>query len=173
MRWLILSLVVWRAWPLPVIASEWNLRGAVIATAPSGFFLPPARKPDEIRSGMAHPGFDFPEFAAQVVFCPRSMRHGHAFWCNAPALPDAKAEQLAAVLADPETYEPWLGEKGCGGFHADWYLRWGDRGGLQEVILCEGCHEVLVYYAGGFIRCDLSKEGYEKIVAITRTPDTR
>lgn len=170
---LILGLVVWRTWPLPVIANKWNMRGAVITTPLSEFFLPPARKPDEIRSGMAHPGFDFPKLSAQVIFCPRSMRHGHAFWCNDPALPEANAERLADVLADPGTYEPWYGEKGCGGFHADWYLRWGDGAERHEVILCEGCHEALVYFAGGFIRCDLSKEGYEKIAAITRTPDTR
>jgi hypothetical protein len=29
------------------------------------------------------------------------------------------------------------------------------------------------YLPGGFVRCHLSKEGYEKIVAITRTPGTR
>jgi hypothetical protein len=173
MAGLILVLLVWRTWPLPVIANKWNMRGAVIATPLSEFFLPPAQKPDEIRSGMAHPGFNFPVLAAQLVFCPRSMRHGHAFWCNDPALSEEKAKQLAEVLADPGTYRPWLGEKGCGGFHADWYLRWGDGDERQEVIICEGCHEALVYLAGGFIRCDLSKEGYEKIVAITRTPDTR
>ena len=41
----------------------------------------------------------------------------------------------------------------------------------HEVIICEGCHEALVYYAGGFIRCGLSKQGYERIVAITRSPE--
>ncbi|MCW1925623.1 hypothetical protein OKA05_23900 [Luteolibacter arcticus] len=119
---------------------------------------------------MAHPGFDFLTFATQVVFCPRSARHAHAFWCNDPALPEAKATQLAKILASPQTYEPWLGEKGCGGFHADWYLRWGEGHERHEVILCEGCHEALVYYAGGFVRCDLSKEGYEQISAITGEP---
>ncbi|MCW1915071.1 hypothetical protein OJ996_15905 [Luteolibacter sp. GHJ8] len=166
---MLLALVAWRAWPLVVISSELNLKGAVIAVMPSEFFTPPARKPDEIRSGMAHPGFDFPKLAVQAIFCPRSMRRGHAFWCNDPALSNAKAEELSQILSDPATYQPWLGEKGCGGFHADWYLCWGSGDDLHEVILCEGCHEALIYYAGGFIRCDLDKKAYEKIVAITAT----
>jgi len=165
---LILALIVWRGWPIAAAFTGWNLRGAVVATPLSEFFLPPAQKPDEIRSGMSHPHFNTLKFVAQAAFSPRSIRHGHAFWCNDPILPDAKAAQLAEILASPDTYEPWLGAKGCGGFHADWYLRWeDDYHGLHEVIICEGCHEALVYYHGGFIRCDLSQQGYERIQAIT------
>jgi hypothetical protein len=167
----ILALIVWRVWPVAATFTGWNLRGAVIATPLSEYFLPPAQKPDEIRSGMAHPGFDAAKFSAQATFCPRSIRHRHAFWCNDPALPDAKAAQLAEILASPDTYEPWLGESACGGFHADWYVRWGEGNERHEVIICEGCHEALVFYAGGFIRCDLAKQGYERIVAITRSPE--
>ena len=167
----ILAFIAWRAWPVAAAFTGWNLQGAVVATPLSKFFLPPAQKPDEIRSGMAHPHFDAMNFAVQATFCPRSVRHGHSFWCNDPALPDEKAMQLAEILASPDTYKPWLGEKGCGGFHADWYLRWeDDYHGLHEVIICEGCHEALVYYHGGFIRCDLSKQGYERIQAITGSP---
>lgn len=166
----LLVVVVWRCWPVALALTEWNLRGAVIATPLSEFFLPPSRKPDEIRSGMAHPGFELPKLAAQSIFCPRAVRHGHAFWRDDPALTEAEATQLAAILADSATYQPWLGEKGCGGFHADWYLRWGEGDRRREVILCEGCHEALVYFAGGFIRCDLTKEGFEKISAITGAP---
>lgn len=166
----LLVVAAWRCWPVAMAATEWGLRGAVIATPLSEYFLPPARKPDEIRSGMAHPFFDLPKLAAQSIFCPRSVRHGHAFWSNDPVLTDEEATQLAAILGDSATYEPWLSEKGCGGFHADWYLRWGDGDERREVILCEGCHEALVYFAGGFVRCDLSKEGFEKISAITAAP---
>ena len=166
----LLVVAAWRCWPVAMAATEWNLRGAVIATPLSEFFLPPVRKPDEIRSGMAHPGFELPKLAAQSIFCPRAVRHGHAFWSNDPVLTDEEATQLAAILGDSATYEPWWGEKGCGGFHADWYLRWGEGDERREVILCEGCHEALVYFAGGFVRCDLSKEGFEKISAITAAP---
>ena len=165
-----LLIVAWRCWPVAMALTEWNLRGAVIATPLSEFFLPPARKPDEIRSGMAHSFFELPKLAMQSIFCPRAVRHGHVFWRDDPALTDAEATQLAAILADPATYGPWLGEKGCGGFHADWYLRWGEGAGTREVILCEGCHEALVYFGGGFVRCDLTKEGFEKISVITGSP---
>lgn len=166
----LLVVVAWRCWPVAVALTEWNLRGSVIAKPLSESFLPPARKPDEIRSGMAHPGFDLPKLAVQSIFCPRAVRHGHAFWSNDPALTDTEGMQLAAILADAATYEPWCGEKGCGGFHADWYLRWGEGDERREVILCEGCHEALVYFAGDFVRCDLTKQGFERIAAITQAP---
>jgi hypothetical protein len=163
----LLVVVAWRCWPVAMALTEWNLRGSVVAAPLIESYLPPARKPDEIRSGMAHPGFELPKLAAQSIFCPRAVRQGHAFWRDDPALADAEATQLAAILADPATYEPWSGEKGCGGFHADWYLRWGEGEERHEVILCEGCHEALVYFGGGVVRCDLTKEGFEKISAIT------
>ncbi len=166
----LLVVVAWRCWPVVAALTGWNLRGAVIATPLSEFFLPPVRKPDEIRSGMAHPGFELPKLVAQSIFCPRAVRQGHAFWRDDPALADAEATQLAAILADSATYAPWWGEKGCGGFHADCYLRWGEGDERREVILCEGCHEALVYFGGGFVRCDLTKEGFEKISAITGAP---
>ncbi|MCW1887142.1 hypothetical protein OKA04_20555 [Luteolibacter flavescens] len=152
---IILGLIAWRAWPVASALTGWNTRGAVVYTPLSEYFLPPAQKPDEIRSGMAHPGFAPLMFSAQVIFCPRAVRHGHAFWCNDPALSDAQAGQLAEILASADTYEPWLGHKGCGGFHADWYVRWGEGAERHEVIICEGCHEALAYHGGGFIRCDI------------------
>lgn len=144
----LLLLLAWRAWPMIGIFTGWNLIGAITAKDPAAEFLPPAAVPAEIRSGRAHPGFESWQLAAELVFLPVAMRHGHAFQRDDPALSEAVAGEMAKVLADASTYSGWLGEKGCGGFHGDWYLRWSEGADKHEVIVCEGCHEALLYHGG-------------------------
>lgn len=166
----ILCVFLLRTWPLIGILTGWNMRGAIVHIAPESSFLPPPTLPSEVRSGRSHPFFDFPKLVAEIIFLPRATRHGHVFKRDDPALEPMVSEELAEILSDPATYDPWSGEKMCGGFRADWYLRW-ESG--QEALICEGCHEILLYRNGRVIRCDLSKSGYERIEGITRTPGTR
>lgn len=95
----------------------------------------------------------------ELFFLPTAVRHGHAFKRDDPALPPSAALKLATLLAASSSYSEWLGEKGCGGFHGDWYLRWADG---HEAIICEGCKEILLYHDGRFIRCDYSMDLYRQ-----------
>ncbi|QJE95170.1 hypothetical protein [Luteolibacter luteus] len=164
---IVLLVLLLRFFPFVGIATEWNLRGAIVHKLPEASFLPPPVAPVEVRSGRAHPGFDAPRLIAELLFLPTAIRQGHAFKRNDPALSPGAAVALATLLSDPGTYSEWLGESACGGFHADWYLRWDDG---HAVIICEGCQEILLYYQNRFIRCDLSRETYKekKIEAIVR-----
>ena len=161
------GVILIRLWPLLAVETGWNLRGAIVHQHPESSFLPPPVAPVEIRSGRAHPGFHAPRLAAELIFLPTAVRHSHAFKRDDPALPPASALALAILLSDPSTYSQWLGESGCGGFHGDWYLRWADG---HEAIICEGCHEILLYHENRFIRCNFSWEAYKqkKIEAIVR-----
>jgi hypothetical protein len=161
---LLLVLLLWRGWPMIVIFSGWNLRGSITGEPPAPDFLPPASVPGEVRSGRSHPGWEPGRLAAELFFLPVAIRHGHAFKCDDPALSGPAAGEVANVLADPSTYSEWWGESACGGFHADWYCRWGEGADRHEVIVCEGCHEALLYHGGRFVRTDISKEGYERLM---------
>lgn len=165
-----LAFLILRAWPLAGIITGFNAKADPGPMVPEAAFIPPSSVPAEIRSGCSHPHFDFEKLLAEIIFKPRAVRHGHVFRCNDPALSPQLSGQLATILSDPATYEPWSGEKMCGGFRGDWNLRWADD---HEAIICEGCAEILLYRNGRSIRCDLGKTGYERIVAITHTPGTR
>ena len=85
-------------------------------------------------------------------------------------MPDTR---VVSVLRDPSSYLIRQGEKMCGGFHADWYLRWESGGSVREIVICEGCGEALLFRGGGSVRCDLTPEAAERIAEVTRTPGTR
>lgn len=110
-----------------------------------------------------------PRFLLITLFLPTAIRHDHAFQRDDPALAAPAALEMGQLLADPSTYWEWLGESGCGGFHGDWYLRWADG---HEAIVCKGCHEVLLYHQGQFIRCRFSKDGYARLEKIVSRPGT-
>ena len=166
----ILAFVIVRLWPLVPITTGWNLRGAIVHQPPGPEFLPPPVAPVEVRSGRAHPGFDLPQLFAELLFLPTAIRRGHAFKRDHPALAAPAALQAAELLSEPATYWEWMGEAACGGFHGDWYLRWADG---HEAIVCEGCHEILLYRDGRYVRCMFTKQGYERLVALTGQPGGR
>lgn len=172
-RWIalaVLVLLVWRAWPFVAAFTGAHVRVTEAPRAPDAGFVPLPTVPAELRSGLSRLGL---KLAGESVFLPRVVRHGNGFKRNDPALPAAQGKQLAELLADPASYEAWGGEKACGGFHGDWYLRWGEGADRREVIVCEGCGEAILYHAGKSLRCDLPGAVLERIDAITRTPDTR
>lgn len=95
------GVILIRLWPLLAVETGWNLRGAIVHQHPESSFLPPPVAPVEIRSGRAHPGFHAPRLAAELIFLPTAVRHGHAFKRDDPALPPASALALAILLSDP------------------------------------------------------------------------
>lgn len=165
--WAVLVLLAWRAWPLAGTLIGWNVQVSEAPGVPDASILPPAAVPDELRSGRSRLGRNGVKLAGETIFLPRAIRHGHTFKCDDPALPEATAKQLAELLADPASYEAWAGEKMCGGFHGDWYLRWGEGAESHEVIVCMGCGEAILYHAGKSLRCDLKSAAYKRIGELT------
>ncbi|WP_035606988.1 hypothetical protein [Haloferula sp. BvORR071] len=165
----LLLVLAWRLWPWFGAFTGMNVAGANSGIRPDAPSLPPAAAPVEIRSGLSRMEPNGLRLAFELLFVPHAVRHGNGFKRDDPALPPPIVEQLAAVLADPATYESWTGEKMCGGFHGDWYLRWGDGADRREVIVCMGCGEALIYRPESSLRCDLSKTAVVRIEAITAT----
>lgn len=111
--------------------------------------------------GFSHPGLDPERLCFEILLKPRRIFHGHAF--SHSATETSTVIKIAALLSDHTSFEPWLGEKGCGGFHADRYFRWTEDSQTWEVLLCMGCHEALLFHSGQSLRCDISREAAKAI----------
>lgn len=87
---------------------------------------------------------------------------GEAFYPTAQTVTPELAEELRSTLfvAVRERKE---GVKLCGGFHADFFLRWADESGGTEAMICFGCHEVKFFGATGDLYGDLSNDGAKKL----------
>ncbi len=58
----------------------------------------------------------------------------------------------------------WTGMKFCGGFHADYAIEWKRKDvRVAIVLLCFGCHELVLIYDDANRMTDLSKDGYESL----------
>ncbi len=106
--------------------------------------------------GFSHPGWNPKRLCLEILIKPRRIFHGHAF--SHSATETSTVTKIAAVLSDQSSFEPWRGEKACGGFHADRYFRWSKDSKTWEVLLCMGCHEALLFHDGQSLRCDISRE---------------
>lgn len=162
---IVLFIFVWRAWPLVGIFTGSNL------AASADFRLLEAVTPPRIGAvvsydGFSHPGWDPERLCIEILLKPRSIFHGHAF--SYSATESRTVTEIAAVLSDHSSFEPWLGEKGCGGFHADRYFRWTESSQTWEVLLCMGCHEALLFHAGQSLRCDISRAAAKKIETLEK-----
>ncbi|MES2696566.1 MAG: hypothetical protein V4773_24065 [Verrucomicrobiota bacterium] len=79
-----------------------------------------------------------------------------SFYPEAQAVPQEAGEKLRAAVFG--AVKPWRGIKLCGGFHADYLLRWETAQGRSEAQICFGCHELKIVGPAGEIYGDLASE---------------
>lgn len=159
----LMVLAAWRVWPMVPIYSLSNLDVSHDYSQLAGL-LPPEKEVQLALNGFSHPLIEIDELWLEVVFQPRKIIHGHAF--SPKKIEGEMVNQIAAIMSEQSTYNEWLGEKACGGFHADYYLRWEAGDEVWEVLLCMGCHEVILFHGEKSLRCDLSQEAGKRLQEI-------
>lgn len=147
------SVVVWRAWPLVFIFTGLNMDSS------NNFrkldeHLPPESPATEIYAGLSHPFFEEDQLLKEILLGPRKIIHGHGFKPG-EITPNEVTEAVINHLWSGKAFKPWYGEKLCGGFHADYCLRWESDEGRFDIMICLGCGEALLFHDGEALRCDL------------------
>lgn len=153
-----------RAYPGIGIVTHSNLNGAVTDFTKLKHLIP-SGTPSHSRIGIPHQMFESSEFWTSLLFSRRSIIHGHAFrpgeW-----LTGVQLDEVGDLLSDPTSYEVWLGEAMCGGFHADFHFRW--KNSDDEAIVCLGCGEVLLFRSGTTLRCYLKGAVHDRLIEISK-----
>ena len=70
------------------------------------------------------------------------------------SLPDLA--QLVQWFADESSFRKWIGEKKCGGFHPDYAVVATGDDGEYTMLMCFGCHEILIIGPRSSMRCDMN-----------------
>ena len=152
---LLLALVIWRAWPLIPIFTGLNIRVSNEENLIDEL-LPPSTQPTKISGGLSHPHFEKNTLIKEILIGQRMISHGHAFHPRkVQILPEHL--KITSILSERSSYGKWGGEKGCGGFHGDFLINWKDKHKTSQAILCNGCSEVILYSEGKAVRCNLTK----------------
>jgi hypothetical protein len=96
---------------------------------------------------------------------------GYPFYQEPLALTARDAERLSEVLGDRETYQPWKGEKLCGGFHPDYAVEWRVGANRYQALICLGCGELLLCGPWPWLpheRFDMDKATGEALVELLK-----
>jgi hypothetical protein len=75
----------------------------------------------------------------------------------------ADFKELQAIISNPDTFQPWSGEKGCGGYHPDYFIEWYAEGEICRVYVCFGCGEAKLVGPNGETKYDLASAGRTKL----------
>lgn len=94
--------------------------------------------------------------AAEHTRKPSFKRLGESFYAAPLEATDELDRNLRRLVL--QGVKVSRGVKLCGGFHADFLLRWQGPAGEAEALLCFGCHEVKIVGIGGALYADLSAE---------------
>ena len=105
--------------------------------------------------GLPDPVEERTAFDAESKSKPTVEMHGFRFYREALRLDVADAEKLEALLKNPKTFEPFSGEKKCGGFHPDYAVEWSIGDKTYSCLICFGCFEVKIYGPATEARYDL------------------
>lgn len=91
---------------------------------------------------------------------------GYPFYAAPLTLTEADASELTAVMNDARSFNNWVGEKKCGGFHPDYALEWSSKPGPIRALICFGCWEVIFTLPNKSLRCDLPNDVRDKLRSI-------
>jgi hypothetical protein len=89
---------------------------------------------------------------------------GYPFYQEPLALSARDAQRLAEVLGDPAAYQPWKGEKLCGGFHPDYAVEWHVGARRYRALICLGCGEFMLSGGWGWSRFEMDRAAGEALV---------
>jgi hypothetical protein len=94
---------------------------------------------------------------------PTVERDGFTFYSETLDLSAGDAGELKALLANPHSFEPFSGEKKCGGFHPDYAVEWSVADKLYRCLLCFGCHEARIHGPLGATTYDIETATFKHL----------
>jgi hypothetical protein len=89
---------------------------------------------------------------------------GEKFYRAARSVEKDDVAPLMEMLSSRETHDPSILMKLCGGFHADYALQWKTPHGPVTVLVCFGCHELVMFGRNFSLQSDISQRSYGRLM---------
>jgi hypothetical protein len=87
--------------------------------------------------------------------------HGHPFYAEALPVTAEDTENLRSLLSDVQSFDKWMGEAKCGGFHPDYLAEWRVGQATYRVLVCFGCKEAKVFGPERDLRCHIQRGAFD------------
>jgi len=119
-----------------------------------------------LHEGLPHPFDESTVFEKEKKSKQTVELDGHSFYHKALDLKEEDAGKLRKLLADSSSFEPFSGEKKCGGFHPDYGVEWSLGGEVHRCLICFGCREASVTGPAGTTRYDIQRDAFDRLKAM-------
>jgi hypothetical protein len=116
--------------------------------------------------GLPHPVEETISYNAERKRKPIFELHGSSFYRAALELKAGDEQKLKALLASSKTFEPFSGEKKCGGFHPDYAVEWSVGKTTYSCLICLGCGEAKIYGLGADSYYDIQPDAHKHLKEI-------
>jgi hypothetical protein len=118
--------------------------------------------------GLPHPMYEAKQLDSEKKSKPTIELDGFHFYKEPLDLKGDDARMLGDLLGRSDTFEPFLGEKKCGGFHPDYAVEWTAGGTVYRYLVCFGCGEVKVHGSDGDSRFNIAIEARKRLETILK-----
>jgi hypothetical protein len=118
--------------------------------------------------GLPHQSFEKQSLEKELETKPFVKVHGYPFYTKTLNVSDRDMESLRTILSTEASYEPFSGEKRCGGFHPDYTVEWGTGPESCFVHICFGCEEFKVFWKDVATRTNIEKKTAESLRSILK-----
>ena len=120
----------------------------------------------KLYEGLPHPRFDAELFKSESMTKPTTRIHSDLFYESEVVIEEELENQFRALCKAGSTYQTFRGEKLCGGFHADYALRWSHRDDGVMILMCFNCEEAWLLGDNISVRVDLSESAAKSLIAL-------
>lgn len=126
------------------------------SASPQSEYTIPQAEALTLYEGLPHPMYETEVLEAEKNAKPTVDLHGYPFYRATLSLKPDDERSVKEILSTAATYEPFGGEKKCGGFHPDFAFAWTISGKRQACLICFGCKEIKVFRSGNETRFDIA-----------------
>ena len=129
--------------------------------------LVPAKTASVVKafSGLPHNYGDSEAFVQELWNSENQSIHGYRFYLEQLELSGGFRQIVHDLFTDKRTFTPYGGPKLCGGYHADFAIRFDDDGRQHWFLVCFGCHEILCFTNGAELISDIDSDAYKALLA--------
>lgn len=121
---------------------------------------------DAMHLGLPHNYFEPEEFLWAVWLKRYKNINGYPFrsakWQPSKQL----GEIVQQALTTRDSFIEYRGPKNCGGYHADFVVRYASPKGPTDLLVCLGCGEVLLFAPDGSLIIELNESTHEQLESL-------
>ena len=126
------------------------------------------RRADRISlyEGLPHPFYETELFKKEKLEKPTVVFGGDSFYRDPLELKEADKAELRDLIGNPDSFQKFVAEKKCGGFHPDYAVEWTYGADKWICLLCFGCGEAKVLHDKVETRFDLESKAGKQLKAL-------